>query len=206
MPEFLAAHEVEIVASLPCYLESNTDQQRGDGAYRQSIEALRRLNALGYGIRDSNLNLTLVYNPVNASLPPSQQALEEDYRRVLRREHRIEFTRLFTITNMPISRFLEDLIEQGRYDSYMQTLIDAFNPAAVSGVMCRKMISVGWDGSLFDCDFNQMLGLETNSEQAKHIGDFNADQLGRRRIMTGQHCFGCTAAAGSGCLGAIESA
>lgn len=205
MADFLAEHDVEIVASLPCYLESNTDQQRGDGAYRQSITALQKLNALGYGQSDSSRSLTLVYNPVGSSLPPNQQALEDDYREVLRREHNVEFTRLFTITNMPISRFLDDLIEQGEYEAYMQKLIDAFNPAAVGGVMCRKMISVGWDGLLFDCDFNQMLELQTKPGQAQHIRDFDAGALGERQIVVGQHCFGCTAAAGSGCLGAIEA-
>lgn len=205
MAEFLAAHEVEIVASLPCYLESNTDSQRGDGAYRQSIEALQKLNELGYGKEEIGLNLTLVYNPVGASLPPNQQALEADYRKVLQEEHGIEFTRLFTITNMPISRFLEDLIDQGKYEDYMQKLVDAFNPIAADGVMCRKMISVGWDGQLYDCDFNQMLELSTGVGQIQHIRDFSAEGLGNRPIVTGQHCFGCTAGSGSGCLGAIDA-
>ena len=204
LPEFLASNQVEIVASLPCYLESNTDSQRGDGAYRQSIEVLIKLNSLGYGMTDSGLSLTLVYNPVGPSLPGDQTALEADYRKVLRREHGIEFTRLFTITNMPISRFLDDLIEQGLYEAYMQKLIDAFNPAAASGVMCRKMISVGWEGTLYDCDFNQMLELTTARGGPQHIRDFDANSLGARSILTGQHCFGCTAAAGSGCLGAID--
>lgn len=199
-------HQVEVVASLPCYLEENTDSQRGDGAYQQSIAALKRLNALGYGQPHGELNLTLVFNPVGHNLPPDQQQLEEDYRVVLRREHGIEFTRLFTITNMPISRFLEDLIEQGQYEAYMQKLIEAFNPVAVAGVMCRRMISVGWDGRLFDCDFNQMLELGTGADQPQHIRDFDAKQLGQRKIVLGQHCFGCTAAAGSGCLGAIDTA
>ena len=204
LPEFLAENKVEIVASLPCYLEENTDSQRGDGAYQQSISALKRLNDLGYGQSQSELKLTLVYNPVGPSLPPDQQKLEDDYRKALRTKHEIEFTRLFTITNMPISRFLEDLIEQKQYESYMQKLIDAFNPAAVQGVMCRKMISVGWDGKLFDCDFNQMLELRTDSQQPQHIRDFSTASLGSRKIVVGQHCFGCTAAAGSGCLGAID--
>ncbi len=204
MAPFLAENQVEIVASLPCYVEENTDSQRGDGAYRESITALKELNALGYGHADSTLSLTLVYNPVGASLPPDQQKLEDDFRQVLRRDHQIEFSRLYTITNMPISRFLEYLIDQGEYESYMRTLIDAFNPAAVQGVMCRQMISVGWDGQLFDCDFNQMLELGTAPDQPQHIRDFDAISLGRRPIVVGQHCFGCTAAAGSGCLGAIE--
>ena len=204
MPEFLAENEVEIVASLPCYLQENTDLQRGDGAYRQSIEALLRLNELGYGQANSEHMLTLVYNPVGPSFPPDQKTLEQQYREYLRREYSIEFNRLFTITNMPISRFLEDLVVSNQYETYMQKLIDAFNPAAVAGVMCRKMISVGWDGLLYDCDFNQMLELPIAENQPRHIRDFAADQLGSRPIMVGQHCFGCTAAAGSGCLGAIE--
>jgi radical SAM/Cys-rich protein len=205
MAQFLADNQVEIVASLPCYLEENTDQQRGDGAYRQSIDALQKLNELGYGKPDSGLTLTLVFNPIGPSLPPDQQALEDQYRAHLQREYGIEFNRLFTITNMPISRFLDDLVESKQYEAYMQTLIEAFNPTALSGVMCRKMISVGWDGLLFDCDFNQMLELPTDSDQAKHIRDFDAGELGRRAIVVDQHCFGCTAAAGSGCLGAIDT-
>jgi radical SAM/Cys-rich protein len=205
MAQFLADNQVEIVASLPCYLEENTDQQRGDGAYRQSIDALQKLNELGYGKPDSGLTLTLVFNPIGPSLPPDQQALEDQYRAHLQREYGIEFNRLFTITNMPISRFLDDLVESKQYEAYMQTLIEAFNPTALSGVMCRKMISVGWDGLLFDCDFNQMLELPTDSDQAKHIRDFDAAELGRRAIVVDQHCFGCTAAAGSGCLGAIDT-
>ena len=204
MPDFLSENQVEVVASLPCYLEENTDSQRGDGAYQQSITALKRLNQLGYGQPNSDLNLTLVYNPVGVSLPPDQQKLENDYREVLRRDHGIEFSRLFTITNMPISRFLEDLIEQKQYEAYMQKLIDAFNPAAVAGVMCRKMVSVGWDGRLFDCDFNQMLELGTKAQYPQHIREFSASTLNTREIVIGQHCFGCTAAAGSGCLGAID--
>ena len=149
--------------------------------------------------------LTLVFNPIGPSLPPDQSSLEKQYREYLGSEYGIEFNRLFTITNMPISRFLEDLIDNGNYEEYMQTLIDAFNPAALAGVMCRKMISVGWDGKLFDCDFNQMLELEVAAGQPTHIRDFDAERMGDRTIVVGQHCFGCTAAAGSGCLGAIES-
>ena len=205
MAEFLADHQVEIVASLPCYLQENADAQRGDGAFQLSIEALTKLNALGYGRPDSNLLLTLVYNPVGPSLPPDQKNLEAKYREVLKSEYDIDFNRLFTITNMPISRYLDYLLEIGEYDAYMNKLIDAFNPAAATGVMCRKMISVGWDGSLYDCDFNQMLALPTGAAQPKHIRDFDFEQLSTRTIKTARHCFGCTAAAGSGCLGAIDS-
>ena len=203
MAAFLAEQQVEIVASLPCYLEENTDSQRGDGAYRQSIEALRLLNELGYGHPDSGLRLTLVFNPVGASLPPEQASLEAAYRDYLRKEFQIEFNRLFTITNMPISRYLEDLLESGAYESYMQKLIDAFNPAALDGVMCRQTLSVSWDGQLYDCDFNQMLELSTTDGLPRHIRDFTADAFANRRIAVGQHCFGCTAGSGSSCQGAI---
>lgn len=202
IPDFLAENEVEVVASLPCYLEENADAQRGDGAFRKSIEALKLLNDRGYGHDDARRMLTLVYNPVGPSLPPDQQQLEDQYRDVLSREYGIQFNRLFTITNMPISRYLDFLLESGDYESYMQKLIEAFNPAAAAGVMCRKMLSVGWDGRVFDCDFNQMLELPTAHDQPKHIRDFDAEVLSERSIMTGRHCFGCTAAAGSGCLGA----
>lgn len=206
LPEFLADHEVEIVASLPCYLEENCDRQRGNGVYRRSIEALRRLNALGYGRPDSGLELTLVYNPVGPSLPPAQHTLEEDYRRELRGRYGVEFTRLFTITNMPISRFLHDLLGSGRYEQYMQTLISAFNPLTVEGLMCRTMLSVDWQGQLFDCDFNQMLDLEIDGGLPRNIRDLRRGDLARlaeRRITTGRHCFGCTAGAGSSCQGAV---
>jgi radical SAM/Cys-rich protein len=203
LPDFLAENDVEVVASLPCYLEENADAQRGDGAFRKSIEALKLLNDRGYGGLDGRRMLTLVYNPVGPSLPPDQQRLEEQYREVLGREYGIRFNRLFTITNMPISRYLDFLLESGDYESYMHKLIGAFNPAAANGVMCRKMLSVGWDGRLFDCDFNQMLELATEEGQPGHIRDFDATRLSHRSIVTGRHCFGCTAAAGSGCLGAI---
>lgn len=204
MPRFLANHNVEIVASLPCYLEENTDSQRGVGSFRKSIEALKVLNELGYGSGDPLRILTLVYNPVGPSLPPDQAALEQAYRKQLADRYDVRFDRLFTITNMPISRFLEHLIENGDYDTYMSTLISAFNPAAAAGVMCRQMLSVGWDGTLYDCDFNQMLELPISGALPQHIADFDWQSLGQRRIVTGQHCFGCTAGAGSGCLGAID--
>jgi radical SAM/Cys-rich protein len=203
LPRFLADHRVEVVASLPCYLPANTDRQRGDGVFEKSIEALRRLNAEGYGRAGSGLTLTLVYNPVGPSLPPPQAGLEEAYRRELRAAHGVEFTRLFTITNMPIGRFLDDLLASGRYEDYMQKLIDAYNPAAAAGVMCRTTLSVGWDGTLYDCDFNQMLGLGLAPGLPGHVRDLGTADLGRRRIVTGRHCFGCTAGAGSGCQGAI---
>ena len=204
LPEFLAEHRVEIVASLPCYLEENCDRQRGDGVFRRSIEAIWRLNELGYGLPNSPLQLTLVYNPVGPSLPPSQAELESDYRRELGARYGVQFSRLYTITNMPISRFLDDLLRSGRFDEYMQKLVDAFNPTAVDGVMCRTMISVDWQGRLYDCDFNQMLGLPVTSTSPQHIRDFNLKSLAARLVRTGRHCYGCTAGSGSGCQGAIE--
>lgn len=201
IPQFLAEHDVEVVASLPCYLEDNTDSQRGQGAFRSSLEALRLLNGLGYGQPDSARKLTLVYNPVGPSLPPDQKVLEDQYRQVLRSEYGVEFNRLFTITNMPISRFLEFLLSENRFEEYMQRLVDAYNPAAVPGLMCRGLISVGWDGRLYDCDFNQMLELPIGNKAPRHISEFDGEALRRRSIRTGPHCFGCTAGSGSGCLG-----
>ena len=203
LPEFLAENKVEIVASLPCYIEENTDAQRGDGAYSKSIEALKQLNALGYGDESSGLTLTLVYNPVGPELPPDQVQLEADYHRELDARFGIKFNRLFTITNMPVSRYLEYLLRTGDYHAYMQKLMDAFNPAAIDGLMCRNTLSVGWDGQLFDCDFNQMLELNVNTSKPMTIRDFDYDALSKREIVLGQHCFGCTAGCGSGCQGAI---
>jgi radical SAM/Cys-rich protein len=203
LPEFLAAQQVEVVASLPCYLQENTDAQRGEGVYEKSITALRRLNEVGYGQAGTGLVLTLVYNPVGPSLPPPQPGLEAAYRRELAARHGIVFNRLYTITNMPISRFLEDLLRTGRYDEYMAKLAAAYNPAAAAGVMCRTTLSVGWDGRLYDCDFNQMLELELAGGLPRHIRDVDPAILGTRRIVTGQHCYGCTAGSGSGCQGAI---
>ena len=203
LPEFLAAQQVEIVASLPCYLEENTDRQRGDGVYRKSIEALQRLNQLGYGQSDGGRELSLVFNPGGAALPPDQRQLEADYRNELRTRYGIEFTRLYTITNMPISRFLEDLINRGQFDTYMKKLLDAFNPASVPGVMCRNTLSVDWEGGLHDCDFNQMLDLHLEVSLPQHISEFDANALAQRPILTGRHCYGCTAGAGSSCQGSL---
>lgn len=204
MPQFLADNEVEIVASLPCYLEENADSQRGDGSFQKSIKALQILNELGYGKPDGKLNLTLVYNPVGENLPPSQADLEAAYRDQLKERYGIEFTRLFTITNMPISRYLDHLLESNAYEDYMQKLIGAFNPAAAKGVMCRQTLSVSWEGRLYDCDFNQMLELGVEGSAPATIDHFDASKLNGRRIVTGRHCFGCTAGAGSGCQGAID--
>ena len=203
LAEFLAHHQVEIIASLPSYRASQTDAQRGDGIFEKSLEALQLLNRLGYGRPDSALILTLVYNPVGAFLPPKQEAIEAQFKKELRAKYDIEFTRLYTITNMPISRFLEFLVESGNYDQYMTRLANAFNPAAAAGVMCRHTLSVGWDGRLYDCDFNQMLELPVDHGAPSHIRDFDPTQLHTRRIVTRNHCYGCTAGSGSSCGGTV---
>ena len=203
LPEFLAQHHVEIVASLPCYQETNVDQQRGKGVFDRSISALRTLNALGYGKEGTDLRLDLVYNPLGPSLPPPQQALEEDYKEELMGRYGIEFNRLLTITNMPISRFLEDLQDSGQMDSYYSLLVNSFNMATVEDLMCRTLISVNWDGRLSDCDFNQMLDIPLDHTAPQWIGDFNLATLANRPIVTGSHCFGCTAGAGSSCGGTL---
>jgi radical SAM/Cys-rich protein len=202
LSEFLAEHRVEIVASLPYFLAEQTDAQRGEGVFEKSVEALRRLNALGYGLSDSGLVLNLAYNAVGAFLPPAQKAIEADYRRELSRRYGVVFNSLYTITNMPISRFLEFLLRSGNYERYMDRLANAFNPAAVDALMCRRTLSVGWDGSLYDCDFNQMLNLGLTPGMPAHIRDFDVALLERRKIAIGQHCYGCTAGAGSSCGGA----
>lgn len=203
LAEFLAGHEVEVVASLPCYLEANVDKQRGDGVFEKSVTALQRLNTLGYGLPGSRLQLTLVYNPVGPSLPPDQAQLEAAYRDQLRSRFGIEFTQLFTITNMPISRFLNDLLQQNRLTNYLQKLVQAFNPATVAGLMCRNTLSVDWTGRLFDCDFNQMLDLPVDISAPATIVEFEPSRLNGRPIQTGRHCFGCTAGSGSSCQGRL---
>lgn len=202
--EFLASHRVEIIASLPSYRANQTDSQRGDGIFEKSIEALRLLNRVGYGRPDSGLILNLVYNPVGAFLPPKQAAIEAQFKKQLRAQYGIEFNRLYTITNMPISRFLEFLLESGNYDQYMTRLANAFNPAAAAGVMCRSTLSVGWDGTLYDCDFNQMLDLPVDHGAPSHIRDFDPILLHHRQIVTRNHCYGCTAGSGSSCSGATS--
>lgn len=201
--EFLAKHRVEIIASLPYYRASQTDAQRGDGVFEKSIQALRLLNRLGYGRPDSGLALNLVHNPVGAFLPPKQATIESQFRKELQARHGVEFNRLYTITNMPISRFLEFLVESGNYEGYMERLANAFNPSAAAGVMCRYTLSVGWDGRLYDCDFNQMLDLPIDHGAPSHIRDFDPAQLHQRRIVTRNHCYGCTAGAGSSCGGSV---
>lgn len=197
LPEFFARHRVEVVCSLPHYRALNTDRQRGDGVYDKSIAALKRLNALGYGDGKSGLRLVLVMNPVGAFLPSGQVALEAEWKRELLKNHGIVFDNLYCITNMPISRFREWLEESGNYEEYMTRLVNAFNPSAAAGVMCRNTLSVGWNGQLYDCDFNQMLEMSIG-----HIRDFDLAQLEARAIRVGEHCFGCTAGEGSSCGGA----
>ena len=205
LANFLATHHVEVVASLPSYQASQTDAQRGDGIFEKSIEALRLLNRLGYGRPDSGLALNLVYNPVGAFLPPKQEAIEAQFRKELRAKHGIEFNHLYTITNMPVSRYLEFLVESGNYEPYMERLANAFNPAAAAGVMCRYTISVSWDGKLYDCDFNQMLDLPVDHGAPAHIRDFDPALLNRRQITTRNHCYGCTAGTGSSCGGSVTA-
>ncbi|MDW8263099.1 MAG: arsenosugar biosynthesis radical SAM protein ArsS [Phycisphaerales bacterium] len=210
--DFFVRHRIEIVASLPCYLEDNVDKQRGKGVYHESIEALRRLNQAGYGLPGSPLRLDLVYNPVGYGLPPPQKPLEADYKRELLARFGIHFHTLWTITNMPIKRFEHALRRDGKFDAYMQKLIAAHNPANVENVMCRDLISIGWQGTVYDCDFNQMLqmplegpgGDEHVVEAAgRKLWDFKVEELLHRPIATGNHCFGCTAGAGSSCTGAL---
>jgi radical SAM/Cys-rich protein len=203
LANFLAQHRVEVVASLPYFREAQTDAQRGDGVFAKSISALRKLNEWGYGEPGSGLILNLVHNPVGAFLPPKQQAIEAQFRRELERRHGVVFNNLYTITNMPIGRFLEFLLASGNYDGYMQRLLNAFNPVAAAGVMCRSTISVGWDGTLYDCDFNQMLGLPIDFGAPPHVRDFDAALLCERRIATRNHCYGCAAGCGSSCGGSI---
>lgn len=202
LPEFFAANEVEVVSSLPYFLPTQTDAQRGTGVFDKSIEALKKLNKVGYGIAE-NLVLNLVYNPVGAFLPPEQSAIEADFRRELKNRYDIVFNNLFTITNMPIARYLDWLRRSGNEESYMQKLVNAFNPATVAGLMCRNLISVDWRGNLYDCDFNQMLELGIESGLPQTIADFNLEKLAERRIATGAHCFGCTAGSGSSCGGVV---
>jgi len=203
LPQFLAANQVEITASLPCYTETNVDQQRGKGAFEKSIRALRLLNDLRYGRNGSELILNLVYNPLGASLPPPQAKLEADYRRELRNHFGIEFNHLFTITNMPIKRFADFLFREGKHEEYLDLLANNFNPATVENLMCRSLLSIGWDGRIYDCDFNQMLDMET--PKGKTIWDVeNFTEFVCAGIATDRHCFGCTAGAGSSCGGSLQ--
>ncbi len=201
-PEFLRKHQVRLVASMPCYLEENVRAQRGPGTYEKSVAAIKILNGLGYG-SDPELPLNLVYNPGGPFLPPPQSALEQDYRRELGQRFGIVFSHLLTITNMPLGRFRNELDRWGQQETYLRLLRESFNLRTVSGLMCRNQLSVGWDGTLYDCDFNLALGLRVNHGAPDHIKNFKPEDLMVRRIVTGVHCFGCTAGSGSSCGGAL---
>lgn len=201
LPGFFASQGVHLIASLPCYLETNVDKQRGKHVYRESIDVIQNLNAIGYGV-DPRLVLDLVYNPGGPSLPPPQKKLEEAYRTELLGRFGIRFNQLYTITNMPIGRFLHDLRRDGQAEKYAQVLYDAFNPSTLSQLMCRHQIHVGWDGRLYDCDFNYGIDLPVNGP-VNHIQNFDPDAYRARRIATGAHCFGCTAGCGSSCTGTL---
>jgi len=202
LPEFYKKHKVEVVSSLPFYTADRTDRQRGKGVFEHSVEALKMLNAVGYGVEGSGLKLDLVYNPAGAFLPGSQTELEAQFKRSLMADHGIVFNNLFAITNLPISRFLEHLVRTEQYLDYMEKLVNAFNPQAVAGVMCRNMISVSHDGSIYDCDFNQMLEMPLSAGMPEQIAELAKANVIGRKIATGRHCFGCTAGAGSSCGGA----
>lgn len=201
LPEFFREHQVRICSSLPFYQPDKTDRQRGDGVFAKSVEALKSLNKLGYGSPGSGLILDLVYNPAGAFLPGSQGELEQLFKRELSEHFGITFNNLFTITNIPISRFLDYLVTSGNYEEYMETLVAAFNPNAVNGLMCRNTISVDWQGYLYDCDFNQMLGLKAEARSGGHITAFDIDGFSNRSIVVAEHCYACTAGAGSSCQG-----
>jgi radical SAM/Cys-rich protein len=201
LPAFFRKHRIEVVSSLPFYTQDRTDRQRGNGVFEDSISALQLLNEQGYGMEGTGLLLNLVYNPAGAFLPPAQEALQKEYKQALEERYNIRFNQLYTIVNMPISRYLDYLLGAGNYETYMQKLIDAFNPGAAKNVMCRQTISVGWDGWLYDCDFNQMLELKVDCS-SNHISRLDLHALVKREIIIGQHCYGCTAGAGSSCGGA----
>ena len=201
LPEFYKKHKINVVSSLPSFTAKRTDAQRGEGVFGKSIKALEMLNAVGYGKEGTGLKLDLVYNPSGAYLPDDQNVLQQEFKSKLASEYGIVFNDLYAITNLPVSRFLDYLIRTKNYEDYMNELVNAFNPMAVSGVMCRSMISIGWDGYLYDCDFNQMLELKLSGGVSDHIKDFDAQKIKNRNIIINQHCFGCTAGAGSSCGG-----
>lgn len=202
LPQFFKKHNVHVVSSMPHWTRGKTDKQRGNGVFDKSIQALQDLNKIGYGMPNSSLQLDLVYNPSGAFLPGDQTGLEKDFKKALLEDFNIQFNHLFAITNLPISRFLDYLLASDNYEDYMYALVEAYNPMAVENVMCTNTISVSWDGWLYDCDFNQMLGLKVASK-VKHISDFNEEVLNNRNIIISQHCYGCTAGAGSSCQGSV---
>ncbi len=203
LPEFFAKHKIQVVSSLPYFSKSRTDNQRGDGVFEDSIKSLQQLNAVGYGKDNPDLQLDLVFNPSGAFLPSNQMTLEAEFKRQLKRKFEIDFNNLYAITNLPISRFLDYLLESENYEEYMKKLVLAFNPATVEGLMCRNTLSIGWDGYIYDCDFNQMLDLKVAAPTTQHIDDFDIETLNARNIILNQHCYGCTAGAGSSCGGEI---
>lgn len=202
LPDFFKKYNVHVISSMPHWTRGKTDKQRGSGVFDQSISALKSLNAIGYGMPNSNLKLDLVYNPSGAFLPSNQASMEKDFKRALKEDFNIHFHNLFAITNLPISRFLDYLIASDNYEDYMYALVEAYNPEAVANVMCTNTISVSWDGWLYDCDFNQMLDLKVASK-VQHINDYNETLLQNRHIIVSQHCYGCTAGAGSSCQGTL---
>ncbi|WP_299156656.1 arsenosugar biosynthesis radical SAM (seleno)protein ArsS [uncultured Tenacibaculum sp.] len=202
LPEFFKKHNVHVVSSMPHWTRGKTDKQRGDGVFDKSIKALQMLNEVGYGIENSSLKLDLVYNPSGAFLPGDQIALEADFKKALKDDFNIDFNNLFAITNLPISRFLDYLIASENYEDYMYALVEAYNPMAVENVMCTNTLSISWDGYLYDCDFNQMLNLKVASK-VKHISEYNEELIQNRNIIINQHCYGCTAGAGSSCQGTV---
>jgi radical SAM/Cys-rich protein len=202
LPQFYKEHGIEVVSSLPFYTQDRTDRQRGNGVFEDSIKALQLLNEVGYGKEGTGLILNLVYNPAGAFMPPPQDTLEKEYKQALMERYQVEFNNLFAITNLPISRFLDYLLQSGNYEKYMEKLVAAYNPGAAANVMCRNTISISWDGYLYDCDFNQMLDLKVDSA-VKHISQFNTALLNNREIVINQHCYGCTAGSGSSCGGAV---
>jgi radical SAM/Cys-rich protein len=202
LPRFYKDNGIELITSLPCYEKDEVDCVRGDGVFEKSIEALKDLNSLGYGI-DPDLKLDLVFNPMSAFLPPPQAALKEEYMETLGKDFEIKFTELFTITNMPMGRFLEDLIKNGQKEEYMDLLIGSFNPETLSNLMCLSQVNIGWDGALYDCDFNLAIGIGTGPDLADNIRTMNPGSFKTREIVTGEHCFGCTAGSGSSCGGAL---
>lgn len=205
LPEFFKLHKVEVVSSLPYFSAAKTDAQRGEGVFEQSIRALKMLNDVGYGQPGSGLILNLVYNPSGAFLPPAQDGLQTQFKKKLADGWGIVFNELFAITNLPVSRYLQYLVASGNYEGYMEKLVNAYNPVAAANVMCRNTISVSWDGYLFDCDFNQMLDLKIATKEAsmRHLKDFNLEAINSRSIIVNQHCYGCTAGAGSSCGGTV---
>ncbi len=202
LPDFFKEHNVHVVSSMPHWTRGKTDKQRGDGVFDKSIKALQELNAIGYGMPDSSLRLDLVYNPSGAFLPGDQTSMEKDFKKALMDDFGIQFHNLFAITNLPIARFLDYLIASENYEDYMYSLVEAYNPSAVKNVMCTNTLSISWDGYLYDCDFNQMLELPVNSK-SRHISQFNEELLEGRNIVISQHCYGCTAGAGSSCQGSV---